>query len=73
MSERSVRVVGIDIAKAHVDVAALGGELPPGSFANDAEGQSALAAMLVPERPALVLMEVSGGYEAELACVLAAA
>lgn len=73
MSERSVIVVGIDIAKAHVDVAALGGALPAGRFANDAEGQSALAATLVPVRPALVLMEASGGYEAELACVLVAA
>jgi transposase len=73
MSERSVVVVGIDIAKAHVDVAALGGKLPAGRFANDAEGQSALAAILVPLRPALVLMEASGGYESELACVLVAA
>ncbi|MHB9149071.1 MAG: IS110 family RNA-guided transposase [Thermoleophilia bacterium] len=73
MSERSVIVVGIDIAKAHVDVAALGGELPPGRFANDAEGQSTVAATLLPLQPALVLMEASGGYEAELACVLVAA
>lgn len=73
MSERSVIVVGIDIAKAHVDVATLGGELPAARFANNAEGQSALAAALVPLRPALVLMEASGGYEAELACVLTAA
>src|SRR5665811_801955 len=73
MSDRSVIVVGIAIAKAHVDVAALGGEFPPGRFANDAEGQGAVAMTLLPLQPALVLMEASGGYEAELACVLVAA
>lgn len=66
-------VVGIDVAKAHLDVAVLGGQLPTDRFVNDAEGQSALAETLQPLRPTLALMEASGGYEAELACVLGAA
>jgi transposase len=73
MSERSVLVVGIDVAKAHVDVATLGVPLPESRFANDAEGHTALTAALEPLRPALIVMEASGGYEAELACVLAVA
>jgi transposase len=46
MSERSVVVVGIDVAKAHVDVATLSAPLPESRFANDAEGHSALTAAL---------------------------
>jgi transposase len=66
-------VVGIDVAKAHVDVAALGAELGAQRFANDAEGHSALAAALAPLGVALVVMEATGGYEAPLACALQAA
>ena len=73
VSERSVIAVGIDVAKAHLDVAVLGGEFTSGRFANDPEGLGALAATLVPLEPSLVLMEASGGYEAEPACVLVAA
>ena len=47
MSGSSV-VVGIDVAKAHVDVAALGAKLGAERFANDAEGQTALLAALQP-------------------------
>ena len=68
-------MVGIDVASEHVDVAALGTELP-GSLArvaNDADGHSALAEGLVRIGPALVLMEATGGYEAALACALQAA
>ena len=66
-------VVGIDVAKAHLDVAVQGGAFTSGRFANDPEGLGALRAMLAPLRPKLVLMEASGGYEAEPACVLVAA
>jgi len=72
MSATSI-VVGIDVAKAHVDVAAVGAELGAHRFANDAEGQSALAAMLAALGVALVVMEATGGYEAPLACALQAA
>jgi transposase len=74
MSGSSV-TVGIDVAGAHVDVAARGAPLPATlvHVANDAEGHSALAAGLTALAPTLVLMEATGGYEAALACALQAA
>jgi transposase len=72
MSATSV-VVGIDVAKARVDVAVRGGKLEAQRFDNEAEGHSALAAVLQPLGVALVVMEATGGYEAALACALQAA
>ncbi len=72
MSDHSV-VVGIDVAKAHVDCAVLGAELAPQRFANDVDGHSALAAVLQPLGVALVVMEATGGYESAVACALQAA
>ena len=72
MSASSV-VVGIDVAKAHVDVAVLGAQFVARRFDNDADGHSALAAALQPLGVALVVMEATGGYEAALACALQAA
>ena len=66
-------VVGIDVAKAHLDVAALGAKLGAERFQNDAEGHTALVAALQPLGVALVVMEATGGYEAALACALQAA
>ena len=71
MSATSV-VVGIDVAKAYVDVAVLGGEFAAQRFENEAEGHSALAAALPPLGAARVVMEATGGYEAALACALQA-
>ena len=71
MSASSV-VVGIDVAKAHVDVWVLGAKLEAQRFDNEAEAHSALAATLKPLGVALVLMEATGGYEAALACALQA-
>lgn len=71
MSATSV-VVGIDVAKAYVDVAVLGGEFVAQRFENEAEGHSALAGALQPLDVALVVMEATGGYEAALACALQA-
>lgn len=71
MSAFSV-TVGIDVAKAHVDVCVLGACSGVQRFANDADGHSALVAALLPLRPALVAMEATGGYEAALACSLQA-
>lgn len=71
MSATSV-VVGIDVAKAYVDVAVLGGQFDARRFENQAEGHSALAAALQPLDVALVVMEATGGYEAALACALQA-
>ena len=65
-------VVGIDVAKAQVDVAVLGALLEAQRFDNEAEGHSALAAALAPLGVALVVMEATGGYEAPLACALQA-
>jgi transposase len=71
MSARPV-VVGVDVAKRKLDVAAVGASLQVEVYANDPEGHDALAAELARLCPALVLMEASGGYEAALACELAA-
>ncbi len=72
MSASSV-VVGIDVAKAHLDVSVLGAKLDAQRFDNQAEGRSALTAALKPLDVALVVMEATGGYETELACALQAA
>jgi len=66
-------VVGIDVAKAHVDVAVLGQAWPAQRFANDVDGHSALVAALQPLGANLVVMEATGGYEAAVACALQAA
>ncbi|GLS16970.1 IS110 family transposase [Hydrogenophaga electricum] len=72
MSVSSV-TVGIDVAKAHVDVFVLGAKSDVQRLTNDAEGHSALAAVLKPLGVGLVVMEATGGYEAALACALQAA
>ena len=72
MSASSV-VVGIDVAKAHVDVSVLGAKLDAQRFDNQADAHSAWAAALKPLDVALVVMEATGGYEAALACALQAA
>ena len=65
-------VVGIDVAKAHVDVAVLGRAWPARRFANDVDGHSALVAAMQPLAANLVVMEATGGYEAPVACALQA-
>lgn len=72
MSGTSV-VVGIDVAKAHVDCAVLGHEWAAREFGNDIDGHSALAAALQPLGVALVVLEATGGYETAVACALQAA
>lgn len=72
MSVSSV-TVGIDVAKAHVDVCVLDANGAVQRFANDADGYSVLAASLQPLQVGLVVMEATGGYEATLACALQAA
>jgi len=73
MSESSVAVVGIDVAKDHVDVAMVGASLTPMRFDNEIDGHTAMIAALQPLSPQLVVMEATGGYEAALACALQAA
>lgn len=69
MSAPSV-VAGIDVAKAHVDVAVLGAEFDTQRFDNEVEAHSTLASALKGLGVALVVMEATGGYETELACAL---
>ena len=71
MSSPSV-FVGIDVAKAHLDVAVRpsGGA---GRFSNDEGGLTALVAYLQPFAPTLVILEATGGYEADAAAALALA
>ena len=66
-------IIGIDVAKAHIDVASTCSPHPVGRFDNEPEGQSALIARLQTLRPELIVMEASGGYEHALACALQAA
>lgn len=54
--------VGIDVSKATLDVAVLGGS-GARQFANTARGFRALSTWLKPQRPARVLLEATGGYE----------
>jgi hypothetical protein len=64
MSVSSVTVVGIDVAKTHVDVCVLGTRGDVQQLANDAESHSVLTAALQPPQVGLVAMEAAGGYEA---------
>lgn len=61
--------VGIDVSKAHLDVAARpdGGTFRLG---NDPAGLAELVARLRPLAPALVVLEASGGYEAPAVAAL---
>lgn len=66
-------VVGIDVAKAHVDIAVLGVKFNVQRFDNETEAHPVLAAALKPLGVALVVIEATGGYEAALVCALQAA
>jgi len=72
MSVSSV-VVGIDVAKAHVDVTVLGASVDAQRLDNEPEAHSVLATTLKSLDVCLVVMEATGGYEAALACALQAA
>jgi transposase len=70
--ETAPRFVGIDVAKAHLDVAVR----PTGEHwqvANDEAGRAALLARLPAEAPTLIVLEASGGWEVPLAAALGAA
>ena len=65
--------VGIDVCKARLDVAVLPSGAPSGetfAVANDEDGLQALSGKLVEVRPALVVLEATGGLERPLAAVL---
>jgi transposase len=64
--------VGLDVAKAHLDVATA--PATPGQrFPHTETGLSALVAHLQPLAPALIVLEATGGYEADVAAALALA
>jgi transposase len=73
MSDTAALVVGIDVAKEHLDVAVMGATIQLERFTNDPEGHTKLASSLVPLGVQLVVMEATGGYEAAPACALQAA
>lgn len=66
------RYVGVDVSKERLDVAFR----PAGGgrrwFPNDPDGIDGLVSRLAQERPALVVLEASGGYERPAAAALAA-
>jgi len=66
-------VVGIDVSKSHLDIGAEGAVLQELRYTNDSDGHQALVEALVAARPRVVILEPSGGYEAELVCSLQAA
>lgn len=64
--------VGIDVAKAHLDLA-IGPKGQPWRVTNDAEGISQVVTKLRPLDPALVVLEATGGLQLPLVASLAAA
>src|SRR5882724_9398454 len=65
----TTRVVGIDVSKAHLDVA-LGATGPVERLTNTAKGQAAVVARVTTlsqqQPPVLVVVEATGGYEREV-------
>jgi transposase len=72
MDERDRTFIGIDVSKAHLDVAAYG-DSEVRRISNDEPGIQALVIELASLRPALVVMEATGGFEMPVAVALAAA
>lgn len=63
--------VGIDVAKAHLDLADRSGRVV--REANDDDGIATLVARLIADRPTLIVVEATGGLETPLVAALAAA
>ena len=63
--------VGIDVSKDSAEVSL--GDRSIASFANDDAGHERIVTELAQHEVGLVLMEATGGYEAQLACALQAA
>jgi transposase len=72
MTQQTPTFVGIDVSKAHLDVAARPGGT---SFrvANDPAGLAALVERVRPLGPALIVLEATGGYELPAVAALQAA
>lgn len=67
--------VGVDVSKVWLDVAQVRGEQveSPRRVANDETGRGHLCEELVQRKPALIVMEASGGFEMAMATQLCAA
>src|SRR5258708_22824307 len=65
MREPAIVVVGIDVAKAHLDVA-VRPQSEPRRCSNDAEGIAELVTWLRTLGPQVIVVEATGGYEAPL-------
>src|SRR5260370_37486486 len=65
MREPAIVVVGIDVAKAHLDVA-VRPQSAPRRGSNDAEGIAELVTWLRTLGPQVIVVEATGGYEAPL-------
>jgi transposase len=65
--------VGIDVAKAWLDVATVPPVLTPHRHANDSTGIATLVRALEALSPALIVLEATGGYETALASAVALA
>lgn len=64
--------VGIDVSSQTLEVAS-SSELKTWQVANDAAGIEALVSRLLELKPALIVLEATGGYEFEAACAVQAA
>jgi transposase len=65
--------VGIDVAKATLDVALAPADHAPWQTTNDAVGIATLVEYLRPRRPTLIVLEATGGYETAAVTALAVA
>jgi transposase len=65
-------LLGIDVSSQTLEVAS-SSELKTWQVANDAAGLEALVSRLLELKPALTVLEATGGYEFEAACTLQAA
>ena len=65
--------VGLDVAKATLEVATNRADLTAWQTANDAAGIAALVARLRPLQPTLIVLEATGGYETAAVAALAVA
>jgi len=71
MPEGSIPAVGIDVAKAQLDLGLDDGSVH--SFANDPDGCEAVRDRLVELSPKVIVIEATGGYERSIVAELAAA
>jgi transposase len=72
MKKRPARFVGIDVSKEHLDIACRP-EPTRWRVANDSAGIAQCLAYLLPLKPALIVLEATGGWQDALVAALAVA